>query len=94
MRSVTFVSTSRSDFATISSIIELSQLTKKVKIPKNIRIIIQKSTMITLFSNDLLCLKQVSTSLKKVKAIDNYKGKGLLYVNEQPNLKENTKKQV
>ena len=32
MRSITFVSTSRSDFATIFSIIELSKLTEKVKI--------------------------------------------------------------
>jgi len=64
------------------------------KIPTNVKVILQNATLITLYSNDLLCLKQVSTSLKKVRFLDNYKGKGILYLNENPSLKESNKKQL
>lgn len=64
------------------------------KIPKNVNVVLQNATIITLYSNDLLCLKQVSTSLRKVRGLDNYKGKGILYLNETPILKENNKKQL
>tara|TARA_B110000211_G_C13579655_1_gene335657 strand:+ start:66 stop:500 length:435 start_codon:yes stop_codon:yes gene_type:complete len=63
-------------------------------IPLNITILLQKTTKITLYSGDLPCLKQVTASLKKVRNLDNYKGKGLLFLNEKLQLKENTKKQL
>lgn len=64
------------------------------KIPKNIKVVIQKATLITLYSNDLLCLKHISTSMKKIRKLDSYKGKGLLYLNENPTLKESNKKKI
>ena len=59
MRSVTFVSTSRSDFATISSIIELSQLTKKVKI----NLLICKDVATKIIKNNLNII-EMDTSIK------------------------------
>lgn len=66
MRSVTFVSTSRSDFATISSIIELSQLTKKLKI----NLLICKDVATKIIKNNLNII-EMDTSIKVGKSNKN-----------------------
>jgi len=64
------------------------------KLPKNVYLTLQKATIITIYSQDLLALKQISTSIKRVRSLDHYKGKGILYLNEIPKLKETNKKQL
>ena len=79
MRSITFVSTSRSDFATIFSIIELSKLTEKVKInllickdiapkinKKKLNIIEINTSVMVDKSDKLQLEKELSDSLSKI----------------------------
>jgi len=63
-----------------------------VLIPKNIKVQILKSTIIILYSNDWDCLTKFAHSLKKLRKIDPYKGKGILFKDEIIIKKEGKKK--
>lgn len=54
----------------------------KLKIPENIKLKIIKSKEIILSSYDLNNLTQFAHNIKKLKKIDIYKGKGILFKNE------------
>ena len=63
-----------------------------ILIPKNIKVQILKSTVIILYSNDWCSLTKFVHSLKKLKKIDPYKGKGILFKDEIIIKKEGKKK--
>lgn len=63
-----------------------------VKIPSDINVKILKSNQFILYSSDWEKLTQFCADLKKLKKINPYKGKGLLFKNETIKLKEGKKK--
>jgi len=58
------------------------------KINKEVEVILESPTKISLFSHDYELLKQTSSTLKSFKKPDSYKGKGFSYVGEVLSLKE------
>lgn len=63
-----------------------------IDIPKNITVELLKSNQFILYSFDWGELTQFCANLKKLRKINPYKGKGLLFKNENIKLKEGKKK--
>ena len=63
-----------------------------ISIPAMIRIELLKANQLILYSSDWEQLTQFCANLRKLKKIDPYKGKGILFKNEQIKLKEGKKK--
>ena len=61
------------------------------KIPKNTQIILQKSTSLYIFSHSYEGVYQTAANIRKYKVPEPYKGKGILYDNEQIILKQGKK---
>jgi large subunit ribosomal protein L6 len=61
-------------------------------IPQDISVYITRSNKIILIGSDLAKVSQIASQIRKLKTPDNYKGKGIRYVNEQILIKEGKKR--
>jgi len=62
------------------------------EVPKDISVYITRSNKIILIGADLKKVSQVASKIKQLRKPDNYKGKGIRYVNEKIILKEGKKR--
>lgn len=60
-------------------------------IPSNIKIVNPKAQSLIVYGNDLQKVTQIASELKKLKAPEPYKGKGICYMNEKLKLKDGKK---
>jgi len=61
------------------------------KIPKNMNVIILKSTFIYVFGDSIKEVKQLAANIRSYKKPEPYKGKGILYYDEKISLKQGKK---
>ena len=61
------------------------------KIPKDLKIVSHKSASLYIFGHSYYIINQVAANLRKYKTPEPYKGKGILYENENIILKQGKK---